>query len=148
MVVEPPTAAVRIAARFAVALFVMMAAFQVLIALRVLPQDIVWGGSHSEATLQLSLASLASALVLCGFATIIHRRATSSESVPVSLSVRTASWVVTIYMLLNTIGNFLSSNMFERYFFGSVTTILFICCCTVSLSSASRSALDSYETVP
>lgn len=136
-----------IARVLAIALFAMMAAVQVLIALRVLPQDIVWGGAHSEHSLKLSAASLAAALFLLGFAAIVHRRATVPA--PVSPAVHVASWFVTAYMLLNTVGNVLSSNSFERYGFGSGTAVLFVCCSIISLSSQQLpSEAASYEPIP
>lgn len=134
---------VAIARVLVIALFAMMAGIQVLIALYVLPQDIIWGGSHSEHSLKLSAASLAAALFLLGFAAIIHRRATAPA--PLSPAVHVASWFVTTYMLLNTVGNVLSSNPFERYVFGSVTAVLFVYCSIVSLSSQLPSGAESYE---
>jgi len=137
---------VTIARVLATALFASMAAVHVMIAMRVLPQDIVWGGSHSEHSLKLSVASIAAALFLCGFAAIIHRRATAP--VPLSPAVCVAAWFVTAYMLLNTLGNVLSSNSIERYVFGSGTAVLFLCCSIISLSSQFPSEAELYEPVP
>ena len=146
----------------AVTLFGIMAGIQVLIAVRVLPQDIVWGGSHREPTLALSLASLAAAVILCGFAAILHRRGTlaapaltttatttaSSSCFTAPTTIRVASWLVTFYMLLNTVGNLLSINAIEKYVFGSLTAILTVCCCLVSMSGGDEGAeAAQYEPV-
>jgi len=160
----PPRARqVPIVARWlAVTLFGIMACIQVLIALRVLPQDIVWGGSHREPTLALALASLAAAVILCGFAVILHRRgaldaapalsavttADSASCFTAPTTIRVASWLVTLYMLLNTVGNLLSTNTIEKYVFGSLTAILAICCCLVSMSGGDEGAESvQYEPV-
>ena len=152
-------AIVRIARRMAVALFLAMAIVQVLIAVRWLPQNLVWGGSHQQPTIALSLASLLSAAILSLFAYVIHIRggggavpmitmsgSSSSQLLPSPPSplLRASSWFVTAYMLLNTVGNLLSTNKFEKYVFGSVTAILAVCCCVVSLSSPTD---DNYEPV-
>ena len=145
----------------AVTLFGVMAAEQVLIAVRVLPQDLVWGGKYREPTLALSLASLAAAAALCGFAAILHRRGTlaapawttattaaSPSCLTAPTTIRVASWLVTFYMLLNTVGNLLSTNTIEKYVFGSLTAILAVCCCLVSMSGGDEGAdATQYEPV-
>jgi len=142
----------------AVTLFGVMAAEQVLIAVRVLPQDIVWGGAYREPTLTLSLASLAAAVALCGFAAIVHRRgalaatrvattAPSSSCFTAPTTIRVASWLVTFYMVIDTVGNLMSTNAIEKYVFGSLAAILTVCCCLVSMSGGEERAAARYEPV-
>ena len=148
-----------VAHRLAVTLFGIMAAEQVLIAVRVLPQDLVWGGTYREPTLTLSLASLAAAVALCGFAAILHRRgalaatrtaatmAPSSSCCTSPTTIRVASWLVTFYMVIDTVGNLMSTNAIEKYVFGSLAAILTVCCCLVSMSGGEEGAAARYEPV-
>lgn len=121
-----------VASRIAIGLFGTMAVIQVAIAVGILPVTIVWGGSQKQRTWQNSLASAVAAVILVGMAWIIHARATTElPSVPL----RTCSWIIAVYMMLNTLGNFASTSWVERNLFGSLTIVLAICSVVVSCSA-------------
>ena len=130
-----------IASRIAVSLFCLMAVIQIGIAVGLLPVTIVWGGSQHARTWQNSVASVVAAVILLGMAGIVHFRAT--VAVP-SLPLRVAAWIVAGYMMLNTLGNFLSPSWVERYIFGTMTVVLAICSAVV----ASSSTVTSFSSVP
>uniref|UniRef100_A0A7S3L6W9 Uncharacterized protein n=1 Tax=Amphora coffeiformis TaxID=265554 RepID=A0A7S3L6W9_9STRA len=138
----------------AVTLFLFMAVLQVEIAAGLLPVTIVWGGSQSQPTWQTSLASLVAAGLLMGMAWVIHRRV---QPTPPVVGIRVTSWIITAYMVLNTVGNALSTNVIEQYIFGTLTTALAVSCCVVSCSSVTagegNGAVDflasrEYESLP
>lgn len=136
----PPPA--KAASYVAIGLFCLMAVIQIAISIGLLPVTIVWGGSQKERTLQNSLASALAALILVGMAWIIHRRRTHPSRL-----IRVGSWVISFYMVLNTVGNLLSSSLVERYLFGSMTTALAISCFVVSCSTVPEQSDSSYETL-
>ena len=121
------------ASLLSVSLFGLEVVTQLGIAVGIFPVTIVWGGSQSELTLSLRLASIAAAGILLGFAWIVHQKAASTGSgVPAPVWIRWACWFVTAYMILNTIGNFMSTSWFERYVSGTVTILLSVCCWRVA----------------
>uniref|UniRef100_A0A7S2N4U4 Uncharacterized protein n=1 Tax=Helicotheca tamesis TaxID=374047 RepID=A0A7S2N4U4_9STRA len=137
-------------ANLATLLFLVIATIQSCIACGLVPISIIWGGSQTDLTKKLRLASIVAAVILVSMAWVIRTRAgliTSFSLRSSSKSIRISSWIVTFYMALNTVGNFLSTNVFERYGFGCMTAILFICCWVVSSSSPSPLENENgYET--
>ena len=149
--IEMPTSSASpkvVASHIAVGLFSLMAAIQIAIAVGILPITIVWGASQHERTWQNSLASVMAAGILVGMAYTIHLRA----KIPAQPSscVRITSWMIAGYMVLNTLGNFLSTSWVERYLFGSMTVVLAICCFIVASSSADseeNNERNNYESI-
>mmetsp|Transcript_2387 Transcript_2387/g.3383 ORF Transcript_2387/g.3383 Transcript_2387/m.3383 type:complete len:144 (+) Transcript_2387:113-544(+) len=133
-----------IASQVAITLFFLVALIQVGIAAGWVPVTIVWGGSQEVLTANLRIASLMAAGILLAMAYIIHQR--TIQLAP-SSSLRFLSWTVTVYMCINTVGNFLSTNDFERFVFGSITSVLALCCGLVS-SSNTQVLATGYEDLP
>lgn len=133
----PSPAAARIAANVATVGFLLAAALQLLLALGVLPVSMAWGGSQSVLTPQLQIASLAAAVLLCLFAFIIRRRAGLAGNIPPSTFIKIAAWVITIFLALNTLGNFASQSRGETLLFGSIALVLALSCLVVSASTVS-----------
>jgi hypothetical protein len=131
-------AAARVAANVATLCFVLVAVLQLLLALGVLPVTMAWGGSQANLTPQLQIASVAAALLLGLFAYVIRRRAGLVGSMPPSGFIRIAAWVITIFMALNTLGNFASQSRGEALLFGPITLVLVLSCLLVSASRLDR----------
>jgi hypothetical protein len=98
-----------------------------------------WGGRQSELTPGLRLASLGAVVILAGFAYVIRRRAgLLGEDPPAdgqpSALIKVLSWVVTAFLVLNTLGNLASPSLAETLVFGSITIVLVVACAIVSLS--------------
>lgn len=62
--------------------------------------------------------------MLAAFIYIIRYRAGLVGSVPSPTVVHIPSWVVTGFMILNTLGNFASVSPVERYLFGPMTIVM------------------------
>lgn len=122
----------------AVVLFAIVMILQLLLAAGVLPVSLAWGGRQSQLTPSLRLSSLAAVLILAGFAYVIARRSGILGSAPPSTLIRIMSWLITLYLALNTGMNFLSPSRGERWVFGPITLALVVLC---SLISIYRSAL-------
>jgi hypothetical protein len=124
-----------IAANIATAAFGAAIVLQLLLATGFLPSSMAWGGSQPVLPIPLRIASLIAALLLGLFAYIIRWRAGLLVQRPVSRLIKILSWVITLYMGLNALGNFASSSAAERIVFGPISLILAASCLLVSLSN-------------
>ena len=87
---------------------------QLLLALGIFPITMAWGGTQTVLTSGLRLAGLATIVILALFAYIIRRRAGLVGDGPPSLLIKILSWLITAFMLLNTLGNLPSQSSGER----------------------------------
>jgi hypothetical protein len=109
---------------------------QLLLAIGVVPITMAWGGTQTVLTVPLRVASLLSVVVLGLFAYVIRRRAGLMGDPPIPTLIKILSWVITLFLALNTLGNFASKSVAERAVFGTTTFILVVACLLVSLSRA------------
>ena len=117
-----------VASRIAIVLFLGMACFQLLVAVGLGSVSVLWGGGYSELTMGLRLASILAATILCGMAYVVHQRHQQGRC-------KVASWMVFAYMCLNTLGNALSENVYERSIMTPLTIILAFCVYSSSLDN-------------
>ena len=129
--------AATIAANIATLLFGIVIILQLLLALGILPVTMFWGGTQTELTLGLRLASVAGAIILALFAYVIRRRAGLIGDPPPSTLIKILSWVITAFMVLNTLGNLASQSTAEKIVFTPLTILLAISCFIVSISKTS-----------
>lgn len=122
LLVQKMTIISEIASYISVTLFSLSAIIQIGVALGIVPLNILWGGSQHELTLQLRAASIIAAVILIAFAWIIRQRTND----PSNGCIRNLCRCITLYMALNSVGNFMSTNTFEKYVDGTVTVILTI----------------------
>ena len=101
-----------------------------------------WGGTQPVLTAGLRAASLAAAALLAAFAYIIRLRAGLLGEGPPSRSIRILSWVITAFLLLNTLGNLASRSAGERLLFGPISLLLALSCLVVSLSKPEAEAAN------
>jgi hypothetical protein len=126
--------AVRVAGNVATVAFAVVILLQLLLAAGVLPISMAWGGTQAVLTVPFRIASVAAAGVLGLCAYVIRRRAGLAGEGPPSRATRIFSWVITIYMGLNTLGNFASSSKWETIAFAPLTLVLVLSCLIVSVS--------------
>jgi hypothetical protein len=126
---------VKTAANIATALLGLFMGVQLLLAVGVLPISIAWGGQQTELTPGLRLAGVAAFLILGLFIAIIRYRAGLLGSVPAPTGIRVLAWVVSGFMVLNTLGNLASVSNVERFVFGPITIVLAV---TSFIVAASR----------
>lgn len=127
---------VRFAGNLASVLFALTAVLQLLLAAGILPVTMAWGGQQEFLTIGLRVASVAAAALLVFFSYVIRRRAGLSDGSPPSRTIRVLSWVITGFLLLNTLGNFASESPGERLLFGPISLLLATACLLVSLSES------------
>jgi hypothetical protein len=123
-----------IAANIATVLFVIVIILQLLLAIGILPITMAWGGTQTELTPALRLASLAAAGILGLFIFVIRMRAGLAGTPPPSTLIKILSWLITVFMVLNTLGNLTSQSTAEKIVFAPLTILLAICCFIVSIS--------------
>ena len=128
----------RLTGNIATLVFLAVIILQLLLALGILPVTMAWGGSQSVLTPALRLAHILSAFLLTGFAYVIRRRAGLLAPARPSGLIKILAWVITGFMLLNTLTNFASSSTAERLVFGSLTVVLVITCLLVSASKSDQ----------
>lgn len=126
--------AASIAANVATVLFAIVIILQLLLAAGILPVTMAWGGTQTELTPALRLASVAAAFILALFAYVIRRRAGLIGDAPPSRAIKIMSWVITAFMVLNTLGNLTSQSTAEKLVFAPLTLLLAISCFVVSIS--------------
>ena len=73
-------------------------------------------------------------VVLGLFAYVIRWRAGLVGDGPIPLWIVILSWVITLFLALNLLGNIVSKSVAERAVFGATTLILVVACLLVSLS--------------
>ena len=124
----------RITGNIATLAFLVVIILQLLLALGILPVTMAWGGSQTVLKLSLRLAHVLSALLIAGFAYVIRRRAGLLAHARPTRLIKILAWIVTGFMILNTLTNFASSSTAEKLVFGSITLVLAIACLLVSVS--------------
>jgi len=128
----------QLAAIIAALLFGAVAALQVALALGAPLGGYVLGGRHAG-TLppRLRLLSGIAALILGVSALIVLAQAgiITSWAVPEGL-LAPVTWVVAVFMVLNTLGNVASRNKFERYVFGGATAACAVLTAFVALTGS------------
>jgi len=110
----------------AAGLFSIVMILQLLLAAGILPVSMAWGGSSTELTPGMRLSSLIAIIILCYFTYMIARRSGILGTTPPSRLINMGSWLVTVYLVFNTIMNFLSSSSAERWIFGPITLALVV----------------------
>src|ERR1700694_2896567 len=119
---DPP----RIAAGIAAAGFLVVAGYQVLLALGIAFSGAAWGGA--TLTPALRVASAVSAMVLVLAALIVSGRAGYWGSRVPAASFRWGTWVLVVGMALSALANFASPTGGERFFLGPSELLLALLC--------------------
>jgi hypothetical protein len=124
-----------VAAAVAAVGFVLVAGYQVLLALGIAFSGAAWGGA--TLTSARRLASAASAVVLILAALVVLGRAGYWGSrLPVAIF-RWGTWILVVGMVLSALANFASPTVGERFFLGP-SAILLALLCLVATRTAAR----------
>ena len=134
MAVSTKRSAARVAGNVATVLFAVAIVLQLLLAAGILPITMAWGGRQPVLTPGLRLASVAAAAVLALFAYVIRRRAGLDGSGPPSRTVKILSWLITAFLVFNTLGNLASQSAGERVLFAPLSLLTAVACLVVSIS--------------
>ena len=133
----------RIAGNAATALYALTILLQLLLASGILPITMAWGGREPVLTMNLRIASLASAVLLLFFIYVIRRRAGLVRDASITLIIKVLSWLVTAFSALNFLGILASLSSGEKILFGPISFFLLVACILVSLSKSEQQTTAS-----
>jgi hypothetical protein len=105
----------------------LLAVFHILVLLRVLPADIVWGGAIQNSTTSLFPLEMISLLVTLLFAVVIAAKAGYIKASRFQAVVNIGVWVVFAILLLSMVANFASGVAFENLIFAPIAVVLAFC---------------------
>ncbi len=140
--------AASIAGNLATILFAVTIVLQLLLAAGILPVSMAWGGQQPILTIGLRFASLAAVAILAFFAYVIRRRAGLVGNAPPSRTINILSWLITVFLALNTLGNFASPSMGEKILFGPISLLVAVSCFVVSISKTQTLPTDQKSHEP
>ena len=123
----------RVAASIAAVGLVLLAAFQVALALGVPWGRAAWGGAHDRLPGRLRVASgLAAVLWVLAALVVLGRAGLSLSPVPASVA-RWAIWVLVGLLGAGSVLNLASSSRWERYLWSPFALVLAVLCLLVAL---------------
>jgi hypothetical protein len=105
----------------------LLAVFHILVLLRVLPADIVWGGAIQNSTTSLFPLEMISLLVTLLFAVVIAAKAGYIKASRFQAAVNIGVWIVFAILLLSMVANFASGVAFENLIFAPIAVVLAFC---------------------
>lgn len=113
--------------------FILMLVLHFLIFLQVVPSNIVWGGQINDDQsnlLQLEIVVITLTLVFLG---IVATKMNLLKSGRSNKLVNIGVWIVFVYLILNTLGNFASGITAETLVFGPLTIVMAFCALRLAL---------------
>ena len=105
----------------------LLATFDMLILLNVLPSNIVWGGQIKDPAANLIVLELIALVVTFIFAIVIAAKMDYIKAGGFTKAVNIGIWVIFAYPILNTLGNLASGVFFENLIFAPITLALAFC---------------------
>jgi hypothetical protein len=117
----------KLAGNILLAAFGLLIIFHILVLLRVIPAEIVWGGQIQGVPSNLiTLETIALAVTLF-FILIVAAKLGYVPAGRFAGGVNIGVWLIFVYLLLNTLGNLASGVTFEKLLFAPITIILALC---------------------
>jgi hypothetical protein len=104
--------------------FGLLTVFHVLVLLRVVPSNIVWGGQIGGLPNNLLTLEIVSLLMTVVFAMVIAAKTNYIKASKLKGVITIGVWIIFAYLILNTVGNLVSAVSFENLIFAPITLIL------------------------
>jgi len=116
---------VKLAGNIVIVLMVLMIILHMLIMLRIVPYDIVWGGQikNDASLMKLEIFALVTLFI---FLAIILVKVDYLKFTKFKKITNIAVWIMFVYFLLNTVLNLASGVTLEKLIFTPITIILFV----------------------
>ena len=105
----------------------LLAIFDILILLNIVPSNIVWGGQIKGLAVNLVVLELIALVVTFIFAIVIAAKLAYIKVGRFTKAVNIGVWIITAYLILNTLGNLASGVSFENLIFAPITLALAFC---------------------
>ena len=107
--------------------------FHILVLLRVIPADIVWGGRIQGVPANFIVLETIALLVTLLFMLIVAAKVGYIQAGKFSGAVNIAVWFIFIFLVLNTLGNLVSGVSFENLIGAPITILLAFCALRLAL---------------
>jgi hypothetical protein len=101
--------------------------FHILVLLKVIPANIVWGGQIKGVPENLVSLETVALLVTAVFILIVATKTGYFQAGKWSGVINVGVWLIFAYLLLNTLGNLASGISLEKLIFAPITIILALC---------------------
>lgn len=105
----------------------LLAIFDILILLNIVPSNIVWGGQIKDPATNLVVLELVALVVTFIFAIVIAAKLDYIKAGGFTKAVDIGVWIIFAYLILNTLGNLASDVSFENLIFAPITLVLAFC---------------------
>ena len=105
----------------------VLAIFDILILLNIVPSNIVWGGQIKDPAANLVVLELIALVVTSIFALVIAVKMDYIKAGGFTKAVNIGVWIIFAYLILNTLGNLASDVSFENLIFAPITLVLAFC---------------------
>ena len=114
----------KLAGNVLLAAFGLLAVFHVLVLLRVVPADIVWGGQIGSSVANLFMLEMIALVSTILFAVVVAAKMEYIHAVKYSKAITIGMWFIFAYLLLNLVGNLASGVSFENLVFAPLTLLM------------------------
>lgn len=108
---------------FIIAILFSFFFLHILVLLKVLPMTIIWG-SRLKSTKQMYIYEVISLVVISIFILNFLQYRSFINLLYPEIITSIIHWIMSIFFVLNTIGNFMSKNFIEKFVFGVITFLL------------------------
>ena len=114
---------VKLAGNISIVLMVLLIIFHILIMIRIVPYDIVWGGQIKDdvSLMKFEIFALVTSFL---FLVIILVKVDYLKFTKFRKITNIAVWIMFVFFLLNTVGNLASGVTLEKLIFTPITIIL------------------------
>jgi len=96
--------------------------FHILVVFNLIPSDMIWGGQINDSNFYIF--ELIAFVILILFIAIIMGKLEYFKFQKLRWVINPGVWIMTIYFILNAIGNFVSGVSSENFIFGPISIIL------------------------
>lgn len=125
------------AASLVIIILSLVIVFHLLVLINIIPYNMVWGGKIEDTSRLFKLEAISIAVNLL-MLVIVLMKAKIISVVKNQRVVTISLWIMAILFMINTVGNALSTNDFERFVFTPLTLVLSLLCFRLALSKATK----------
>jgi hypothetical protein len=115
---------VNLAGKILLFFMILLAIFHVLILLKVLPSEIVWGGQMRESSTNMVTLEIIALFITLIFTLIIAAKRGYIRVGKFEKLINVGMWIIFAYFILNTIGNLTSAVFIEKLIFSPITLLM------------------------
>lgn len=115
----------RLAGNILLASLGVLLVFHILVLLKIVPADMIWGGQSNAGN--LVMLEIIALVVTFFFGVVVAAKTGYIKTGSLAGVVNFLVWVIFVFLLLNTLGNLASGVSAENFIFAPITLILAFC---------------------